>query len=174
MRRFLFLFLILTPLFVAPARAFDLTLHDAPAHVYFSPHGGAQNAVVYCIGQARESVYVLAYSFTSVPITLALVDAAQRGVHVEAVLDRSQRTAKNGQGQVLANAGAKVYVDSRHAIAHNKVMILDGKTLITGSFNFTTSAETRNAENLLVLDSAELARLYMDEWVKHRSHSEPW
>lgn len=95
-------------------------------------------------------------------------------MHVEAVLDKSQPTAKGGQGQALASSGANVYVDRKHAIAHNKVMVIDGRTLVTGSFNFTKGAEEKNAENLLIIDSPELARLYMEEWEKHRGHSDPW
>ena len=122
----------------------------------------------------RESIFVLAYSFTSAPIADALGRAARRGVHVEAVLDRGQRTARGSQGGALAASGATVYVDSRHAIAHNKVMVLDGQAVVTGSFNFTKGAEEKNAENLLILDSPELARLYREEWEKHRGHAAPW
>jgi phosphatidylserine/phosphatidylglycerophosphate/cardiolipin synthase-like enzyme len=158
----------------AQAHAYDLTLHDTQVEVHFSPRGGAQDALVQRIEQTRESVYVLAYSFTSNPVSEALVRAHQRGVHVEAILDRSQRTAKGGQGQALATSGATVYVDSKHSIAHNKVMVLDGQTVVTGSFNFTKGAEEKNAENLLILDSPELAKLYKNEWEKHRGHSDTW
>lgn len=156
------------------AQAYDLTIHNAHAEIHFSPHGGAQEAIVQRIEQAHASIYVLAYSFTSNPISEALVRAHQRGVHVEAILDRSQRTAKGGLGQALASSGTAVYVDGRHAIAHNKVIILDDQSVVTGSFNFTKGAEVHNAENLLILDSSELARLYREEWEKHRAHAEVW
>lgn len=154
--------------------AFDLTLHDTPAAVYFSPRGGAQAALVHRIDQAQQSIFVLAYSFTSAPVAGALIRAQQRGVQVQAILDRSQRTARNSKGQALAAAGAGVYIDARHAIAHNKVLVIDSRTVVTGSFNFTAAAETKNAENLLFLDSPDLARLYRDEWEKHWWHCERW
>lgn len=172
MRPLLSILLLLT--LVLQAQAYDLKLHDAPASVYFSPRGGAQDAIVRRIDQARESIYVLAYSFTSEPIVSALVRALARGVHVEAVLDRGQRTARGSQAGALADSGAKVYIDARHAIAHNKVMVIDGKTLVTGSFNFTKGAEEKNAENLLILDAPELTKLYREEWEKHRGHAEGW
>lgn len=173
MRRSVLSLLLL--LFLAiPAQAFELTLHNAPTEIYFSPRGGAQDALVRRIDQARESIYVLAYSFTSEPIASALARAARRGVRVEAVLDRGQRTTRSGQGAALAESGATVYIDAKHAIAHNKVMVMDGKTLVTGSFNFTKGAEERNAENLLIVDSPELARLYREEWERHRGHAEGW
>ena len=168
MRAALFLLVALA----LPAQAFNLALHDVPAEVYFSPRGGAQDALVQRIGAAAQSVHVLAYSFTSKPIAEALALAQARGVAVLVVLDRSQRTAKGGQAQALAAAGCTVWLDRAHAIAHNKIMVFDGRSTATGSFNFTASAEERNAENLLLIDSPDLARLYLDEWERHRAHAE--
>ena len=65
------------------------------------------------------------------------------------------------------------YIDSRHAIAHNKIMIIDKETVITGSFNFTKAAEEKNAENLLIMKNKELAKVYIENWEKHKGHSEP-
>jgi len=155
-----------------PAQAFNLALHDAPAEVYFSPRGGAQDALVQRIEAAAQSVHVLAYSFTSRPLAEALGRASARGVAVLVVLDRSQRTAKGGQAQALAASGCTVWTDRQHAIAHNKIMIFDGQAVALGSYNFTASAEERNAENLLLIDSPDLARLYLDDWEKHRAHAE--
>jgi len=68
--------------------------------------------------------------------------------------------------------GVTTYIDAKHAIAHNKIMIIDKETVITGSFNFTKAAEQKNAENVLILKNKELARIYIDNWMKHRNHSE--
>ena len=156
------------------AYAYDLTLKDTPVSVYFSPKGGGQQAVVDVIGQAKESVYVQAYSFTSAPIAKALVDAARRGVKVEAILDKSQRKATYTGATFLRNEGIPVYIDVAHAIAHNKVMVVDGQTVVTGSFNFTKAAEERNAENLLIIKDKGLARLYLENWERHKEHSEEY
>jgi phosphatidylserine/phosphatidylglycerophosphate/cardiolipin synthase-like enzyme len=117
-------------------------------------------------------ILVQAYSFTSAPIAKALVDAHKRGVSVEAILDKSQRTAKYTGATFLANNRIPVYIDAAHAIAHNKVMIIDKQTVVTGSFNFTKAAEEKNAENLLVIRSKELAGYYLDNWQRHRQHLE--
>jgi len=63
-------------------------------------------------------------------------------------------------------------IDAQHAIAHNKVIIIDGETVITGSFNFTKAAEEKNAENLLVIRDKKLAELYIKNWQEHEKHSE--
>ncbi len=167
-----FLLIIFLVLDQSTTRAYDLTLHNAPAHVYFSPHGDAQNALVASINQAKTSIYVQAYSFTSAPIAQALVDASRRGVHVEAILDKSQRKATYTGATFLKNKGIPVFIDAAHSIAHNKVMVIDGQTVVTGSFNFTKAAENSNAENLLIIKDKELARLYLENWQKHRDHSE--
>lgn len=142
--------------------------------VYFSPRGGCTQAVVDALNAATTSVYVQAYSFTSAPIARALVDARKRGVTVAAILDKSQRTEHYSEADFLAHMGVPTFIDAQHAIAHNKVMILDGKIVITGSFNFTRAAEERNAENLLILHDARLATQYQRNWNTHRAHSEPY
>jgi phosphatidylserine/phosphatidylglycerophosphate/cardiolipin synthase-like enzyme len=96
----------------------------------------------------------------------------KKGVKVQALLDKSQKTEKYTSATFLSNAGIPVYIDAKHAIAHNKVIIIDGATLITGSFNFTKAAEEKNAENLLILRSSDLAKHYVENWERHRDHSE--
>ena len=161
-----------------------LPLHQ-PAHaqpppvppaieVYFSPKGGCADAVVKELNAAKKTVLVQAYSFTSAPIAKALVDAHKRGVDVRVILDKGQRTAKYSSADFVAHAGILTLIDSRHAIAHNKVMIIDGETVITGSFNFTKAAEEKNAENLLVIRDKAIAEKYTSNWDAHAEHSEEY
>jgi phosphatidylserine/phosphatidylglycerophosphate/cardiolipin synthase-like enzyme len=143
-------------------------------HVYFSPLGGATAAIRGALDGAEKSILVQAYSFTSAPIAEALVRARKRGVAVQVILDRSQRTKKFSAADFLINSGIITRFDVAHAIAHNKVMIIDGKTVVTGSFNFTKAAEERNAEDLLVVHDDQLAARYIDNWRFHYAHSEPF
>ncbi len=143
--------------------------------VFFSPHGGATEAVVHELGNAKQEILVQAYSFTSAPIAKALVDAHKRGVKVTVVLDRSQRGERYTSATFVANAGIPTYIDAKHAIAHNKIMIIDQETIITGSFNFTKAAEEKNAENLLVIKgNAELVKKYFANFEEHLGHSEKY
>jgi phosphatidylserine/phosphatidylglycerophosphate/cardiolipin synthase-like enzyme len=142
--------------------------------VYFSPKGGCTEAVVKEIDAAKTMILVQAYSFTSVPIAKALVDAHKRGVDVRVVLDKSQRGEKYSSADFVLHAGIPVWIDAKHQIAHNKIMIIDGTTVITGSFNFTKNAEANNAENLLVIRSPELATKYASNWDAHLEHSEKY
>jgi phosphatidylserine/phosphatidylglycerophosphate/cardiolipin synthase-like enzyme len=169
---FLLTFLLLLT-FSIPAFA-DNTFHNISGEVYFSPDGGCTEAIVNEIRHAKSEIYVQAYSFTSVPIAKALVDAHKRGIKVEVILDKSQKKERYTSATFLANAGIPTYIDSVHAISHNKIMVIDKEFVITGSFNFTKAAEEKNAENLLILKSKELASQYLMNWTKHKNHSDSY
>lgn len=145
---------------------------DMRARVFFSPRGGCTEAVVDAINEAKSEILVQAYSFTSAPIAKALVDAHKRGVYVQVILDRSQRKEKYSPSDFMSHAGIPTFIDTVHAIAHNKVMIIDKAVVITGSFNFTKAAEQNNAENLLVIQSRDMAKVYSENWAEHKEHSE--
>ncbi|MGH8159183.1 MAG: phospholipase D family protein [Rhodanobacter sp.] len=142
--------------------------------VYFSPNGGAESAVVSEISQAKASILVQAYSFTSKPIYSALAEAKGRGVDVRVLVDKEDQAIDvrgNGARYDLAH-GVPVAVDyiAGQGIAHNKVIVIDGRTVITGSFNFSRAAETTNAENLVVFhDAPELAGAYSQNWLRRAS-----
>ena len=142
------------------------------AYVHFSPHGGCTDVVVNELGTARHEVLLLAYGFTSRPIAQALVEAKLRGVHVEVILDHSNESDSHSEMPHLIEQGLVPFIDDHHAIAHNKVVIIDGAIVITGSFNFTQHAETSNAENLLVLrHHLDLAAAYRKDFATHREHA---
>jgi len=147
--------------------------------VCFTPGGKCTDLIVREIASARQSILVQAYSFTSVPILAALKAAHARGVDVGVIVDKtSARQSKSGSrysaATYLSNAGIAVWVDTKVAIAHNKVMVIDGETVITGSFNFTAAAQKSNAENLLVLDDPALAAQYKANWERRRAVSMPY
>jgi len=150
------------------------SLQAADIQVFFSPNGGCRAAVVNNLDKATNSVLVQAYSFTSAPIAQALVDAHKRGVNVEVILDKSQRTEKYSAADFIQRAGIPTFIDAKHAIAHNKIMIIDGNVVVTGSFNFTKAAEENNAENLLVIQDPALAAEYTTNWQAHLKHSDSY
>lgn len=149
----------------------ELTLTNAPAQVYFSPNGGCTKAIVAELGMAKSEILVQAYSFTSKAIAKALLNAQKRGVSIQIILDKSNLSDNYSAADFTAHAGIPTYIDAQHSIAHNKIMIIDTEVVITGSFNFTRAAEVNNAENILVIRSKELAKIYIDNWQKHKGHS---
>jgi phosphatidylserine/phosphatidylglycerophosphate/cardiolipin synthase-like enzyme len=142
--------------------------------VCFSPKGGCQEALVRELKRARREIMVQAYSFTSDPLTMALVEAKKRGVHVEVLLDRSNEVERYSELHVLLEHGLAPLIDANHNIAHNKVMVIDRKLVATGSFNFTHQAEVENAENLLLIRAhPDLVKAYRDNFLAHKSHCKP-
>jgi phosphatidylserine/phosphatidylglycerophosphate/cardiolipin synthase-like enzyme len=139
--------------------------------VYFSPAGGCERAIIDEIRNAKRSVLVQAYHFTSNPIAIALREAVARGVFVEVILDKSQQSSSYTRATFLHNSGCRVLFDRNHKIAHNKIILLDDDIVITGSYNFTKSAEKDNAENLLIIRDAAIAKTYLSEYNIHRDHS---
>lgn len=179
MLRSLIRFVIGLALIAAPLVACKPQAQTVPQQgtisVYFSPHGGCTDAIVEAIGQAQKTLDIQAYSFTSAPIAEAVATAHARGVKVRAVLDKSQKSEKYTSATYLRNHGVPVYIDNAHQIAHNKVMIIDGSTIITGSFNFTKNAEEHNAENLLIIrGNGALAAAYAANFESHLAHSRPY
>lgn len=153
------------------ATARDMADHPAIS-AYFSPKGGCAEAVVSALGEAKSTVLVQAYSFTSDPISKALVDCRNRGVTVKVIMDRSQYDAKGAVAGPLFDAGIDVRMDSKHQIAHNKIMVIDGAVVVSGSYNFTRQAEIGNAENILIIRDAQLAMAYTANWTAHWTHSD--
>jgi phosphatidylserine/phosphatidylglycerophosphate/cardiolipin synthase-like enzyme len=141
---------------------------------HFSPKGGCQQAVVNELKKARREILVQAYSFTADPLTYALVEAKKRGVHVDILLDKSNEVESYSDLRIFLDQGLHPLIDAHHAIAHNKVMIIDQKVLITGSYNFTNQAEDENAENLLILKGhRELVAQYRQNFLAHKGHCKP-
>jgi phosphatidylserine/phosphatidylglycerophosphate/cardiolipin synthase-like enzyme len=142
--------------------------------VHFSPKGGCMEALLEEVKKARRELLVQAYSFTSDPLTLAMVAAKERGVDVQVILDKSNEVERYSDLHLLLEKNLNPLIDAEHAIAHNKIMIIDRKVLATGSFNFTNQAENQNAENLLIIrGQPQLVEQYRQNFMNHKGHSKP-
>lgn len=159
---------MITPL-LSPAA--EGTFKNSSYEVCFTPAQDCTSLIVNTIHSAKKTVWVQAYSFTSAPIAKALVDAKKQGVEVKVILDKSQFSEKYSSSKFLIDSNIPVWNDDSVAIAHNKVMIIDDTTVITGSFNFTKAAQARNAENLIVIHDKDLAEQYKNNWLQRMSVS---
>lgn len=140
---------------------------ESSVQVGFSPEGTARVLVLSAIDSAKQSIRMMAYSFTSPDIVRALINAKKRGVDVKIVIDdkgnhgRASMAAMN----LVVNAGIPLRTDSAYPIQHDKVIVIDEESVETGSFNFTASAEKRNSENAIVIwEMPNLAKAYLDHW----------
>ncbi len=146
----------------------------------FTPGDQADQIIIAAIRSARKQVLAQVFSFTHKGIAQALIDAHQRGVDVQLVSDQAQiERMERSRIPMLARAGVPIFVDAAHDSAHNKIMIIDAPSaqavVLTGSFNFTSAAQYRNAENLLVFrGNPQLTLAYLDNWRLHRKHAQPF
>lgn len=115
-----------------------------------------------------------AYGFTSTPILGALASAKRRGVDVQVIADKSAVEARYSGATYVSNAGIPVWIDYLPRIAHSKIVVVDVELVVTGSFNFTKSAQERNAVNVVFIRSAEVAGWFLTNWESRRAVAEPY
>ena len=171
-----------TPLFLAEA---SVTANAPPAptvpqsspaptpstYTCFTPGMPCGDLVINAIAHTQHQILVQSYSFTNHEIAAALIAAAQRGVEVRVIVDRQHAFERGGVMPELAETGIPVLVDSVAGLAHSKVMIFDQRVVITGSYNFTASAEHRNVENLVTIIDSNVAAQYAANWYKREAES---
>ena len=151
-----------------------VSVAEGNIHVRFSPQGGCTSLAIQTIKKAKGRIDGSIYSFNSVPIADALLAAHRRGVKVRILADRSQRNVKNGQLPRLDQAGVPIRIARGVKSMHNKVLIIDGSYVLTGSFNWTRPGEEKNAENLLCIKSNLLAAHYKKDLEKHWAKAKPY
>ncbi len=143
----------------------NLNIDGIPVETYFSPDDGTAAHLIAAIQSAEESIYFLAFSFTADPIAEAILERAAQGVTIAGVFEESQYYSNTGgEFDHLSVAGLDVRLDGNDQNMHHKVFIIDGEIVITGSYNFSRSAEENNDENTLIIRSPEVAALYQAEF----------
>lgn len=164
--------LMLSPALMPSALA---TCPSAQIDVCFRPGpASCSERIAAAINAARQSVLIQAYAFTSKPIAEAITEARKRRVNVRALLDRENRSARYSAADFIAHAGIPVRIDDQVGIAHNKIIVIDGRTVIGGSYNFTTAAEMKNAENVLFIDHRCTASRFTENFEERWRLSAPY
>lgn len=140
-----------------------LTIGGASVQTMFAPDDPITDAVVERINGAQQRVDVLAFAFTSDPIANALVSARERGLAVRGVMESRNAKGTGSDLEKVRAAGIDFQTDGNCYIMHHKVIVIDGRTVITGSFNWTRGAQEQNDENVLIIDDPTLAARYLEE-----------
>ncbi|PKP59847.1 hypothetical protein CVT91_06070 [Candidatus Atribacteria bacterium HGW-Atribacteria-1] len=136
----------------------------AKTEVYFSLYDNPQKAIIKNINQAQAFINIAMYVFTDKEITIPLIEAQKRGVKVRVYLDRSQIESAYSVSRLLVQKGIKVRISTNNYIMHNKFAIIDNRLLLTGSYNWTFSANNRNDENLIVIDDPEIIEIFQNQF----------
>jgi phosphatidylserine/phosphatidylglycerophosphate/cardiolipin synthase-like enzyme len=133
--------------------------------VFFSPDDGVANRIVEVLNEAQESIYFMAFSFTTDEFGEAIRLKAENDLTVARVMEEEQVKSNMGtEYDPFKQAGLDVLIDGNDGLMHHKVMIVDGKIVITGSYNFSRSAETRNDENLIIFHNEQIADFFLEEF----------
>lgn len=145
-----------------------------PIEVFFSPDDVPRVRLLALLRQAQDEVLVLAFNWTDDGLTQALLERAAQGVTVRGVFDATQVQRSQGNDYAtLRAAGLAVRLDGNPDAMHHKVLIVDGRWVVTGSYNFTRSAAERNDENLVIIDSPEVAAAFRAEFERVWSLAQP-
>ncbi len=151
--------------------ALVLVAPDPPdVRILFSPKGGCAEAVVERIQHATTEIKVQEYQFSLKDVSDALINAHRRGVAVDIILDKRQQVSDSSRWKDCEAAGITVNFDYNHPIAHNKIIIVDRYIVIGGSWNPSKQAE-KNAENMTITRSRDVAKIYLANWAAHREHA---
>ena len=149
--------------------------------VAFSPDEGSEKLVIKVIDSARHDLRMLTYSFTNAAIVEALLRAKKRGVDIALVVDYKNNVSEDRSGKAhaalgaLVNAGVAVKTIKVYPIHHDKTIIVDARSVETGSFNYSAAAAHKNSENVLVLwNNQKLASIYLQHWQRNWSEGVPY
>ncbi len=143
-------------------RAFELGPNTV--EIYFAPEDGVERQIRAEIGEADKTIEFMAFSFTSKPIAETMADRMKWGVKVRGLMETRGSDTRYSRDDFLKGRGATIYLDNNPKSMHHKVIVVDGKTVITGSYNFSKSAETRNDENVLIVHSPAIAAKFVEEF----------
>ena len=144
---------------------------EASYEICFTPGQNCTQMIVNEIKKAKKQILVQMYTFTSKQIIQALVAAKNRGVEVKILLDKSQLSLNYPLIDFFVKNRISVQIDKVKGIAHNKILIIDGVTTIGGSFNYTTSAQKNNVENVTIIKAPAFSKKYVDNWYSRKLRS---
>jgi phosphatidylserine/phosphatidylglycerophosphate/cardiolipin synthase-like enzyme len=142
----------------------QVQLESARVEVYFSPQDGVAKYVLQRLATAKRSIHFMTFSYTADAISDAMIAKLKAGLVVRGVFERQNAGGSGADFTRLKQGGVDVVEDGNCYILHHKVIVIDERTVITGSYNFTGSAERDNDENLVIVDDPALARAYLDEF----------
>lgn len=152
-----------------------LVIDGVPVENYFAPEDRVQNEIIAEVARARERIDFMMFSFTSEPLSEALLMRMLDNVSVRGIMEKHLAAQESSRDEFLALRGAEIFIDENDALFHHKVMIIDARTVITGSYNFSVAAENENDENVLIIESPTIAAQYlaaMDSLIQPRGAME--
>ncbi|HKI53067.1 MAG TPA: phospholipase D-like domain-containing protein [Anaerolineales bacterium] len=150
----------------------DVTVDGTRVETFFSPDDGVLTVLYNLLSEADESIYFLAFSFTSNELGEVVRDKADAGLDIKGVMDKEQIASNTGtEFDPFRQAGLDVRIDGNDGQMHHKVFIVDGKIVVMGSYNFSKSAEEKNDENIVIIFNKDIAKFFIDEFERVYAHA---
>lgn len=151
-----------------------LTIDGVRLETCFAPDDGCAAKLVRLLGSAQKSVHFLAFSFTSDELAEAMLERIEAGVDIAGVMEETQVNSNSGtEFYRLRSAGVDVRLDGNPRNMHHKVLIIDERIVVLGSFNFSFFADSRNDENLIVVSDPQFAARFQQEFEKIFAQANP-
>jgi phosphatidylserine/phosphatidylglycerophosphate/cardiolipin synthase-like enzyme len=150
-----------------------LTIDDTPIEVYFAAEDEVVDYLLPHLQGAQQAIRYMAFSFTQDDLAGALLDRAKAGVSIEGIFETRGSETEYSELSALACAGLPVRQDGNPRTFHHKVFIIDGDTVVTGSFNFSDGANDSNDENVIIIKNIDIAQLYLAEFDRRWAEATP-
>ena len=157
--------------YTPPQTTIGTIVDEEDIHAYFSPRGECERALIDAIDEAQETIHIYIFSFTLKSVAQALRRAKDRGVTIHIITDNMMVNGKSSQIPKIHRWVDKLYIDHRTGVGHHKFIVVDRETVITGSFNYSTSAQKTNREGIVRIDNREVANRYYQEWERQKAAS---
>lgn len=141
-------------------------VNGTPIQIYFSPEDKVLDRIIQIAANAQSNIRFLAFSFTDYPLAKAMIDRSAAGVDVAGVYEKVGSETEGAEMKTFLCAHVPVRQDGNPKFLHDKLIIVDNHIVISGSFNFSSNATENNDENVIIVDNAEIANLYMQEFGK--------
>ncbi len=142
----------------------EVAVDGTPIQVYFSPEDHVLEHMIPLVGSANTSIHFMAFSFTDYPLAKAMIDRAQAGVDVSGVFEKTGSETESAELRTFFCAHVPARQDGNPKFLHDKVIIVDNRYVISGSFNLSTNATESNDENVIIIDNPAIANLYTQEF----------
>jgi phosphatidylserine/phosphatidylglycerophosphate/cardiolipin synthase-like enzyme len=152
--------------FPAFRKKYYVKIGDTDINVYFSPEDNIEKIIIERIGKAKHSIHFMGFSFTSKKLAEEIIRLNKKGIKIYGIIEKTGSNSKDSQYIKLKIEGTHVKLDKNRNKMHHKVIIIDESIIITGSYNFSLSANEKNDENIVILHNKDISRKYIEEFFK--------
>lgn len=152
--------------FSAFGKKYYVRIDDTDINVYFSPEDNIERIIIDRIGKAKNSIHFMGFSFTSKKLADELIRLNKKGIKTFGIIEKIGSNSKDSQYVKLKIESVQVRLDKNRNRMHHKVIIIDESIIITGSYNFSLSANTKNDENIIILHNKDISKQYLEEFFK--------